>query len=103
MFISCCGFSVERTLEDMHLLGRMPGWRDVPAIRNGRVYVADGAAYFSRPGPRLVDSLEVLAHALAPRWHKLSAGLVPATQVDVAALIAAKSSAPQSPEPKSRA
>lgn len=88
IFISCCGFGVERTLQDVPLLARMPGWRDVPAVKNGRVYVADGAAYFSRPGPRLVDSLEILAHAVAPRWHKLSPGLAPATQVDVAALVA---------------
>jgi len=100
MFISCCGFSVERTLEDVPALARMPAWKDVPAIKNGRVYVADGAAYFSRPGPRLVDSLEILAHALAPRWHKLSDGLAPATQVDVAALIAASSSGPESTAPR---
>ena len=90
LFISCCGFSVERTLKDLPALARMPGWKDVPAIKTGRVYIADGAAYFSRPGPRLVDSLEILAHAVAPRWQKLSEGLAPATQVDVVALLAGK-------------
>ncbi|MBM4182843.1 MAG: cobalamin-binding protein [Gemmatimonadetes bacterium] len=89
LFISCCGFGVERALRDVPQLARMPGWREVPAIKNGRVYVADGAAYFSRPGPRLVDSLEIMAHAVAPRWHKLSTGLSPATKVDVPALVAA--------------
>jgi iron complex transport system substrate-binding protein len=39
------------------------------------VYVADGSQYFSRPGPRLVDSLEILAHALHPELHPLPSGL----------------------------
>jgi hypothetical protein len=42
------------------------GWSHLPAVRNGRVYVADGGAYFSRPGPRIVDSLELLAGMLHP-------------------------------------
>jgi iron complex transport system substrate-binding protein len=88
IFVACCGFDVERTLRDIPALTRMPGWRDVPAIRNGRVYVADGAAYFSRPGPRLADSLEILAHAIDRIWHRLPQGLSPATRVDVAALLA---------------
>ncbi len=86
IFISSCGFSVERTLRDLPALARMPGWRDVPAIKNGRVYVADGSAYFSRPGPRLADSLEILANAVDPRRHKLPPGVPAATRVDVLAL-----------------
>jgi len=50
-------------------------WRALPAVRAGRVYVANGSHYFSRPGPRLVDSLEILAHALHPEIHPLPAGL----------------------------
>lgn len=75
VFIACCGFSIERALEDMALLANVPGWEDLPAVRAGRVYVADGSHYFSRPGPRLVDSLEILAHALHPEVHPLPAGL----------------------------
>lgn len=67
--IACCGFTVERTLRDLPILARQPGWSDLPCVRNGRVYIADGSAYFSRPGPRLVDSLEMLAHALHPDVH----------------------------------
>ncbi|MEQ1856622.1 MAG: cobalamin-binding protein [Longimicrobiales bacterium] len=89
IFISCCGFSVERTLQDLPALARMPGWRDVPAIKNGRVYIADGAAYFSRPGPRLVDSLAILANAVDPRRHKLPDGVEAATRVDVLSLLGA--------------
>ena len=73
VFIACCGYSVERTLQDVPLLQDVPGWHDLPAVRARRVYVTDGAAYFSRPGPRLVDSLEILAHALHPTVHRLPA------------------------------
>ena len=69
--IACCGFTVERTLADLPALWNVPEWRELPAVRAGRVFVADGSAYFSRPGPRLVNSLEVLAHALHPDVHPL--------------------------------
>jgi iron complex transport system substrate-binding protein len=75
VFIACCGFSVERTLGDLEALQFVPGWQDVPAVRSGRVYVADGSHFFSRPGPRLVDSLEILAHTLHPEVHPLPSGL----------------------------
>jgi len=73
--IACCGFSVERTLHDLPPLEAVPGWQDLPAVRAGRVYVTDGSHYFSRPGPRLVDSLEILAHTLHPELHPLPNGL----------------------------
>jgi iron complex transport system substrate-binding protein len=73
MIIACCGFDVERTLADLPILRNCPGWDILPCVRNGRVYVVDGSAYFSRPGPRLVDSLEILAHALHPEVHPLPA------------------------------
>jgi len=75
VFIACCGFSVERTLCDLPLLRFVAGWPSIPAVRSGRVYVADGSHYFSRPGPRLVDSLEILAHTLHPEVHPLPEGL----------------------------
>jgi iron complex transport system substrate-binding protein len=78
VFIACCGYGVERTLDDVPPLQAIPGWQDLPAVRSGRVYVANGSHYFSRPGPRLVDSLEILAHALHPELHPLPAGLPPA-------------------------
>jgi iron complex transport system substrate-binding protein len=84
--IACCGFGVERTLDDVPPLQSVPGWRDLPAVRSGRVYVTDGSQYFSRPGPRLVDSLEILAHALDPAAHPLPAGLPPPVRVTDAAL-----------------
>ncbi len=75
LFIACCGFSLERTLQDIPLLESRKGWGDLPCVRNERVYVTDGNAYFSRPGPRLVDSLEIMAHALHPLVHPLPQGL----------------------------
>jgi len=75
VFVACCGFDLERTLVDVSALRDAPGWRELAAVRAGRVYVADGSQYFSRPGPRLVDSLEILAHALHPELHPLPPGL----------------------------
>jgi iron complex transport system substrate-binding protein len=66
LVIACCGFDVERTLRDLPILAAQPGWSELPCVREDRVYVVDGSAYFSRPGPRLVDSLEILAAALDP-------------------------------------
>jgi iron complex transport system substrate-binding protein len=50
-------------------------------VRDERVYVVDGSAYFSRPGPRLVDSLEILAHALHPDVHPAPPHAPPALRV----------------------
>lgn len=61
-----CGFVGERAVREASVLAGLPGWRDLPAVRSGRVYVTDGNAYFSRPGPRLVDGLEILAAMLHP-------------------------------------
>ena len=77
VLISCCGFTTERAMQDVPLLDRVPGWSDVPAVRAGRVYVTDGAAYFSRPGPRLVDSLELLAHVVHPDVSPLPDRVMP--------------------------
>jgi iron complex transport system substrate-binding protein len=86
VFVACCGFSMKRALEDVAALPSVPGWEKLPAVREGRVYVTDGSQYFSRPGPRLVDSLEILAHALHPEVHPLPDGLPPALRLREAAL-----------------
>jgi len=87
VFVACCGFDVERTLRDVGALRRVPGWEEVPAVRSGRVYVTDGSHYFSRPGPRLVDSLEILAHTLHPDVHPLPVGLPPAVHANGSAIV----------------
>ncbi|BBL80572.1 cobalamin-binding protein [Rubrobacter xylanophilus] len=61
-----CGFDVRRTLQEAGLLARMPGWEEIPAVREGRVWAVDANAYFSRPGPRLVRGVELLAALLHP-------------------------------------
>ncbi len=61
-----CGFGLERAAREMHWLTNRAGWSGLPAVRQGRVWVADGNQYFNRPGPRLVDSLEILARLLHP-------------------------------------
>jgi iron complex transport system substrate-binding protein len=86
LVVACCGFERERTRQDLPLLASYAGFRELPAARSGRVYLLDGNAYFSRPGPRLVDSLEILAHALHPGRCPLPSGLEPAERVDVDAL-----------------
>lgn len=75
LVIACCGFDVPRTLDDLPILRGYAGWGELPCVAAGRVYVVDGSAYFNRPGPRLVDSLEILAHALDPEVHPLPPGL----------------------------
>jgi iron complex transport system substrate-binding protein len=61
-----CGFNVDRAVTDSKTLARLPGWRDLPAVRRGEVFAVDASSYFSRPGPRLVDGVEILAHVLHP-------------------------------------
>lgn len=61
-----CGFDMMRTKQEMRFLTRQPGWQDLRAVREGRVFVTDGNQYFNRPGPRLVESLEILAEVLYP-------------------------------------
>ncbi len=66
IFVSPCGFDIPRTREDLPLLESRPGWAGLRAVRQSRVYVADGNQYFNRPGPRLVESLEILAEIVHP-------------------------------------
>jgi iron complex transport system substrate-binding protein len=63
IIVSCCGFSVERTLKELHLLQKVGS---ITAVQQGNIIVVDGSSYFSRPGPRIVDSLEILATVLHP-------------------------------------
>ena len=64
--VMACGFALDRSLQEMPVLEQRPGWEALPAVRRGDVYVVDGNAYFSRPGPRLVDSVEIMAGLLHP-------------------------------------
>lgn len=59
-----CGFDLQRTRQEAQLLTQSHEWEKLHAVKAGRVYVTDGNAYFNRPGPRLADSLEILAEIL---------------------------------------
>ena len=61
-----CGFAIERTLHEAGVLRDLLASVDWPAVRTGSVWVADGNAYFNRPGPRIADSLEILAACVHP-------------------------------------
>jgi iron complex transport system substrate-binding protein len=61
-----CGFDLARTRGEAAALERLPGWESLRAVRAGRVAVVDGHQYFNRPGPRLVESAEILAEILHP-------------------------------------
>lgn len=64
--VSPCGFDIARTLRERSALEDRPGWESLRAVRAGRVFVADGNQYFNRPGPRVVDSLRILAEIVHP-------------------------------------
>ena len=71
LIIACCGFDIERTRQDLPILSSYRGFEQITCVRSGQVYLVDGSAYFNRPGPRLVESLEILAHILCPSVHAL--------------------------------
>ena len=54
-----CGFDLARTRSEMSSLTRLPEWPGLRAVQIGRVFVTDGNQYFNRPGPRVVESLEI--------------------------------------------
>ncbi len=66
LVVAACSLNLDRTLEEMHLLSRQPRWQSISAVQTGRVFAVDGDAFFNRPGPRLVDSVELLAALLHP-------------------------------------
>src|SRR2546430_2562468 len=66
VFVMPCGFDVERALMESRALRKDPRWTALRAVREARAFVLDGNAYFSRPGPRVVDGIELLASILHP-------------------------------------
>lgn len=66
VLVKPCGFGLARTREEMMPLAIRPDWAGLRATRSGNVYAIDGNQYFNRPGPRLVESVEILAEILHP-------------------------------------
>jgi iron complex transport system substrate-binding protein len=75
IFIALCGFNVERSLQDVEAFLKTEGFIELHRRTGTQVYLVDGNAYFSRPGPRLVDALEIMANALHPDIHPLPEGM----------------------------
>ncbi len=70
LIIAPCGYNVRQTLERTAPLKKYPGWQDLPAVQNNRVFAVDANAYFARPGPRVVEGVELLAHLFHPHQFK---------------------------------
>lgn len=66
VIITPCGFDLQKVVEQAPQLFTNPGWSNLPAVREGRVYAVDANSYFARPGPRVVDGTELLAHLIHP-------------------------------------
>ena len=66
LILTPCGFNLEEVLHQAHLLTAFPCWESLPAIERGRVYAVDANSYFARPGPRVVEGVELLAHLIHP-------------------------------------
>jgi iron complex transport system substrate-binding protein len=96
ILISPCGFKTRDALRQAALLSSRVGWNDLPAVKNRRVYAVDANAYFARPGPRLVDGVELLAHLIHPE-HFSWAG-----PADAYCAVSAPALAFSAPEPAAR-
>ena len=68
-----CGYHLKDTVAQFREMesGFPAEWRELPAVREGRVYAVDGSAYFSRPGPRVVDGLDILQAIVSDGWERL--------------------------------
>jgi len=66
IIFSPCGFNLEKAFKQASHLKSQPGWAELPAVRNQRVYAVDANSYFARPGPRVVEGTELLAHLIHP-------------------------------------
>jgi iron complex transport system substrate-binding protein len=64
--LALCGYDVARAREDLEVLRSFPEFDSLPAARNNRIHIVDANAFFARPGPRIVDSLELLAGIAHP-------------------------------------
>lgn len=66
ILVAPCGYELAKTGEEMHVLDANPAWQGLRAVNSGQVFIADGNAFFNRPGPRLVESAEIIAEIAHP-------------------------------------
>ncbi len=64
--LSPCGFDLDGVMGELYELASYHGWESIPAYKSRNIYAVNASAYFSRPGPRIVDGLELLAHIIHP-------------------------------------
>jgi iron complex transport system substrate-binding protein len=69
LIVMPCGFSVERTQTELFQMMQQPGQWPLPSELAARTFLVDASSYFSRPGPRLIDGIELLAAILHPSDH----------------------------------
>ncbi len=62
-----CGFDIERTRKELPALAKSEKWKSLRAVRNRNVYAVDAGSYFSKPGPRTITGLEIMARILHPK------------------------------------
>ena len=66
LFLMPCGYHLAETVEDWARTPRPAWFDDLPAVRRVAVFAVDGSSYFSRPGPRVIDGIELLAEIMDP-------------------------------------
>lgn len=88
--LTCCGFALDRCTQEGRVLEKFERLRDLPAARFGRIFATDGSAYFSRPGPRIVDSLEILAHLIHPDLFQAPALGEVFSRLDISGVVTAQ-------------
>ena len=91
-----CGYGLEKAVEQSHALAALPGFAELPAVRDASVFAVDANDYFARPGPRVVEGTELMAHLLHPEmfdwngppdaYRRVSVCTRPAARSAVAAL-----------------
>ena len=70
LFIMPCGYDIEKTINELDAISSKDEWFALPATNKGEIYLFDANSYFSRPGPRVVDGLEILAKTIHPEAMK---------------------------------
>ena len=79
IIVMLCGYDAERNAKEFNAAKIPPSWENLQAIRNRRIFAVDANSHFSRPGPRLADGVELLAHLFDPQrfaTHSLDVGYV---------------------------
>jgi len=81
--VSPCGFDLDGVMGELHELASYSGWENIPAYKSRNIYAVNASAYFSRPGPRIVEGLELLAHIIHPELFPKTPGTDAVKRVDL--------------------